>query len=238
MPHVPLYASQRFAGTSQRGLYGDVVETIDWGVGQIMKTLRETGVDKNTVVFFTSDNGPWLIKGDHGGSAGLLRGGKGSTWEGGMREPAIAWGPGIVRTGAVTSAMASTMDLYTTCIRLASAELPQDREIDGVDLMPILRASHKSTSGSPPQEPRDSFVYYRGTDAMAVRKGPWKMHLRSQAGYGQQKPDVHDPPLLYHLGVDPSEKHDLGDKNPDVIAQLRAVLEAHQSTLNPLPAQY
>ena len=133
-PHVPLFASgQVQSGQSRRGLYGDVVEEIDWSVGQVLDTLRREGLDKNTLVFFTSDNGPWLTQGEAGGSAGLLRDGKGSTWEGGMREPGIAWWPGRVPAGVVTHELACTMDLFTTSLKLAGAEVPTDRVIDGVD---------------------------------------------------------------------------------------------------------
>ena len=126
-PHVPLFASDKFQGKSRRGLYGDVVEELDWSVGQVLDTLRETKLDDNTLVFFTSDNGPWLIKNANGGSAGLLREGKGSTWEGGMREPAIAWWPGKIPAGRVTTELASSLDLLATIAKLTEAELPSDR---------------------------------------------------------------------------------------------------------------
>ncbi len=115
-PHVPLFASGKFQGQSRRGLYGDVVEEIDWSVGQVLDALRREGLDRNTLVFFTSDNGPWLTQGEAGGSAGPLRDGKGSTWEGGMREPGIAWWPGRVPAGVVTRELACTMDLFTTSL--------------------------------------------------------------------------------------------------------------------------
>ena len=162
MPHIPLFRSKEFAGKSLRGLYGDVVEEIDFGVGQILQTLRDQKLEKNTVVFFTSDNGPWLTYDDIGGSAGLLRDGKGSTFEGGMREPALAWWPGTISAGTVATELGSTMDLYTTSAALAKAELPNDRIIDGVDLSALLK-------GTGPSQ-RDNMFYYRGTRLMAVRQ--------------------------------------------------------------------
>src|SRR5262249_26403441 len=117
-PHVPLFASKKFSGTSSRGLYGDVVEELDWSVGQVLDTLLKLKLEKKTFVFFTSDNGPWLVKGLAGGSAGLLSEGKGSTWEGGMREPGIAWWPGKIKAGTTTHELACSMDLFNTCLRL------------------------------------------------------------------------------------------------------------------------
>ncbi len=137
-PHVPLFASERFKGKSAAGLYGDVVEELDWSVGQILDTLQKHGLAENTLVFFSSDNGPWLIFDHHGGSAGMLREGKGSTWEGGMRVPGIAWWPGKIPAGTVQHEMASTMDLSVTCSLLGGAQLPTDRVLDGVDIRPLL----------------------------------------------------------------------------------------------------
>ncbi len=134
MPHVPLFRSKEFENKSLRGLFGDVVEELDWSVGQVLETLRKHQLDKNTIVFFSSDNGPWLIFNEQGGSAGLLREGKGSTWEGGMREPTIAWWPGKIPAGSVTAELGSTMDIYTTAILLAGGVVPSDRVVDGLDL--------------------------------------------------------------------------------------------------------
>ncbi|MCH7687048.1 MAG: sulfatase, partial [Planctomycetes bacterium] len=138
MPHVPLFRSEKFVGKSSRGLFGDIVEEIDWSVGQVLDTLRKHNLDKNTLVWFSSDNGPWLIFNEQGGSAGLLRDGKGSTWEGGMREPTVAWWPGKIAAGTVSQELGSTMDIYTTAIKLAGGNVPNDRIVDGVDLRPVL----------------------------------------------------------------------------------------------------
>ena len=230
-PHVPLFASKKFKGTSLRGLYGDVVEEIDWSVGRILETLRELGLAEDTLVFFTSDNGPWLAYKPKGGSAGLLRDGKGSTWEGGMREPTLAWWPGKIKPLSVCRDLASTMDIFSTCLALAGAELPTDRVIDGVDLTPALTGTGPS--------PRDAMFFYRGTHLMAVRRGPWKAHFITQPGYG---PDAHrrqtqDPPQLYHLEHDPSEQYDLARRNAGVITEIRQLVEQHRATLKPTPSQ-
>jgi len=227
-PHVPLYASDAYRDTSRRGLYGDVVEELDWSVGRILDTLRGLGLAQDTLVYFTSDNGPWLICGLRGGSAGLLRGGKGSTWEGGMREPCIAWWPGTIEAGSVSAQPACTMDIFTTSLLMAGAKLPTDRVIDGVDAIPILAGDGNSR--------RDSMFFYRGTRLMAVRSGPWKAHFITQAGYGE-KPVSHDPPALYHLEHDPSERFDVAEKHPDVIADIMKKVEKHKATLESVKSQ-
>jgi arylsulfatase A-like enzyme len=225
MPHVPLFASKEFAGKSPRGLYGDVVEEIDWSVGEILKALREEKLDRKTLVVFTSDHGPWLQFGEHGGSAGPLRDGKGSTFEGGMRVPGIAWWPGTVPAGVTTQEMASTMDLFVTATKLAGGDVPNDRPIDGFDLTPVLTGKGKS--------PRDTMFYYRGTKLYAVRHGPWKAHFITQIAYGKDAPVEHDPPLLYHLGRDPGEKTDAAKDNAEVIARIKEIAAKHREGMKP-----
>lgn len=229
MPHVPLFASEAFAGRSARGLYGDVVETIDWSTGEILRTLREKDLAESTLVIFTSDNGPWLIKHLEGGSAGLLRGGKGSTWEGGMRVPTICWWPGRIAPGQTATAVGSTLDVLPTLTSLAGIELPSDRTFDGVDLTTVLDGERAS--------PREEMVYYRGTQLMALRRGPWKAHLRTHDGYGGRPIETHDPPLLFHLERDPSETVNLAEKHPDVVAELLEALRAHAEALEAAPSQ-
>ena len=224
MPHVPLFASSGFKGRSLRGLYGDVIEEIDWSVGQVLDTLRELDLDNSTLVAFTSDNGPWLIFNEHGGSAGCLRDGKGSTWEGGMREPTLFRWPGKIPPGVVTD-LGSTLDLLPTCAKLVGAELPADLTLDGMDISPALLGTGPS--------PRDEMFFYRGAELYAVRKGPFKAHFISRPAYGAGKPEQHDPPLLYHLGHDPSEKYNVAEKHPDVIAEIRKLAEAHQAAMEP-----
>jgi arylsulfatase A-like enzyme len=225
MPHVPLFASKDFAGKSARGLYGDVVEEIDWSVGEVLKAIRDEKIDKKTLVFFTDDNGPWLQFGEDGGSAGLLRDGKGSTFEGGMRVPGIAWWPGTIPAGVTTQEMASTMDIYVTAIKLAGGEVPTDRPIDGHDITPLLTGKGKS--------PRDTMFFYRGTRLFAVRHGPWKAHFITQVAYGKDGPNAHDPPLLYHLGRDPGEKTDVAKDNPEVVAKLKDIAARHREGMKP-----
>jgi arylsulfatase A len=227
-PHIPLYASGDFEGNSNRGIYGDVVEELDWSVGQILATLKEEGLDKNTLVFFTSDNGPWLVMKDKGGSSGLLREGKGSTWEGGMREPAIAWWPGKITAGQTTLALATTMDLYATVLSLAGADMPQDRTMDGADLTPILMQKQEKV--------RDEIYYYLGEQLFAVRQGAWKIHFKTLTPYVGEEAVSHDPPLLFNLDIDPSEKVNLADEYPEIIEKLKVVAEKHLTTVERVPS--
>jgi arylsulfatase A len=228
-PHVPLFASGQFRGTSRRGLYGDVVQELDWSVGEILDTLRQEGLAQNTVVFFSSDNGPWLIMNQQGGSAGLLRDGKGSTWEGGMRVPGIAWWPGNIKAGVVNTNLACTMDLFPTALALAGVPLPTDRVLDGYDLSNVLL---KGAVG-----PRHLLFYYRGTRLFAARKDQWKLHLLTQKGYGQPKPNAHDPPLLFDLNADPGETFNVAAQHPEVVADLLKEIETHRATVVPVKQQ-
>lgn len=223
LPHVPLFASEAFLGKSERGLYGDVLEEIDHGVGKILDTLKEEGLDKNTIVVFTSDNGPWLPFRLNGGSAGLLKAGKGTTWEGGMREPTLFWGPGRIKPGVIMD-LGSTMDLFTTFSKMAGVEIPKDRIIDGVDLRPTLLGHGES--------PRKNMFYYRGTELYAVRLENYKAHFITQGAYGQfGQRQKHDPPLLYHLNNDPSEKFNVAEAHPEVLAAIDELVKEHRSRL-------
>lgn len=228
-PHTPLFASEDFVGKSQRGVYGDVVEELDWSVGRVLDTLRSEGLSENTFVFFSSDNGPWLIMNQQGGSAGLLKEGKGSTWEGGMRVPGIAWWPGRIPAGRIQRTMACTMDLFTTTVALADAALPEDRVIDGRDIRPLLFDTGTVE--------RDAYFFYRGTQLYAARKGNFKAHFKTRAGYNQPKPEEHNPPLLYNLKIDPSETHNISSQHSDVITAIEQSVENHRSTLQPAPSQ-
>lgn len=228
-PHTPLFASENFRGKSRRGLYGDVVEELDWSVGQVLDAIRKAGIEKNTFVFFSSDNGPWLLMGETGGSAGLLREGKGSTWEGGMRVPGIAWWPGKIPAGKVCRETACTMDLFTTSAKLAGAEIPGDRPVDGLDISPLLTGSGEVD--------RKIFCYYRGTDLCAARVGKWKAHFITQSSYGKDGPARHDPPELYDLENDPGESRNIAAANPDVIARIKAAVAGHAAGMKPAPTQ-
>lgn len=223
-PHVPMFASPAFKGKSRAGIYGDAVEELDWSVGQVLDTLRSTGIGERTLVVFSSDNGPWLIMGDQGGSAGLLRDGKGSTWEGGMRVPGIAWMPGRINPG-VTSQLAGTLDLFPTVMGLTGTTLPEGVTLDGVDLSPLLLEGKNL--------PRRPFFYYRGDQLFACRVGEWKAHFKTQTGYGQAKLETHEPPLLFDLGRDPSEKRNVAVDHPDVLAEIQQDVKTHNAGIIP-----
>lgn len=225
MPHWPLAASERFKGKSARGPYGDAVEELDWSVGEVMKTLRELKLDKNTFVFFSSDNGPARYLKLEGGSAGGLRDSKGSTWEGGQREPAIAWWPGRIAP-AVSRAFGTTMDLFPTIAKLAGAAIPNDRPYDGEDLAPVL------FNGGPGREPL--MFYYNQGGLRAVRKGRWKLHVETNSAMPDRKPYTRrDPPLLYDLDADHAEEFDVAAENPGVVKELLELLQKHKASFKP-----
>ena len=224
MVHVPLFRSAEFSEKSRRGLYGDVMEELDWSTGQIIQTLEKLGLDQNTLVVFTSDNGPWLTYNEQGGSSGLLYYGKGSTWEGGMRVPGIFWGPGIVDPGVIMDP-GTTMDLMPTFLEMAGGEMPADRIMDGSSLADTI------TTRAP--GPRDTVLYYRGDQLWAVRKGSYKAHFITRSGYGPDKPVTWDPPRLHNLDVDPSEKYNIAESHPGVLDEIRKILEEHQLNLVP-----
>jgi arylsulfatase A len=242
LPHIPLFRSEEFKDVSLAGFYGDVTEEIDWSVGQILKTLKEEGIDENTLVIFTSDNGPWHVFNTHGGTAGLLRGAKGGTFEGGMREPTVFWWPGKIKQGVVMD-MATTMDLLPTFCNLSGTKLPDDRVYDGYDISPLIFGTGKSK--------RDVVFYYRGQKVYAIRKGDYKAHFITQNEYGSQTahpvtnppmeitniPTVHETPLLYNVNVDPSEKFNIAEEHPEIIAEIRKVLEEHLAGIEPVENQ-
>ncbi len=213
-PHTPLYASPEFAGKSKRGPYGDVVAELDWSVGQILKTLKDLKIDKNTFVFFTSDNGPWLTQIDHGGSAGILYEGKNSTYEGGMRVPAIAWWPGKIPANTVSPALATCMDILPTVAKFSGSALPEGKELDGMDISDLFFSKKEAV--------RDRVFYYLSDNLYAVRKGPWKAHFTTHASYSKEKPVIHDIPLLYNIEADPSEKYNVAKQYPEKIEELKS----------------
>jgi arylsulfatase A len=229
LPHVPLFRSKEFADTSLRGLYGDVIEEIDNGVGKILKTLQEQKIDKNTLVIFTSDNGPWKVFDEQGGSSGILTGEKGATYEGGMREPTIFWWPGKIKPGVVMG-MGSTLDVLPTACKIAGADVPNDRTMDGYDLTPVLFAEEKS--------PRNMMYYYRKTTVFALRKGAYKAHFITQRAYsGDRTIYEHNPPLLFNLEIDPTETMNIAEKHPDVLADIKKELEIHLASVEPVKDQ-
>jgi arylsulfatase A-like enzyme len=236
-PHVPLYPSADFAGRSQRGRFGDVVEELDASVGAVIAKVGELGIERETLVIFTSDNGPWLAMRDWGGSAGDLRGGKTSTFEGGHRVPALARWPGSIPGGAETRDVANMMDWLPTLAELAGVDLPNDRAIDGRSLVGVLH-------GSGTREPTPLF-YFRlrlplgdqRAQVGAVRDGRWKLKL-SQRGY----PELFEPLaltqlfahdlLLFDLESDRGERHDVAAEHPDVVARLAKQIQDFEASLD------
>jgi arylsulfatase len=223
-PHIPLAASKRFRGKSAQGLYGDVVEEIDWSVGEVLAALKRTGNDANTLVLFTSDNGPWFQ-----GSPGRLRGRKGMTWEGGVREPFLARWPGKIAAGTVCNGIASAMDIVPTVSRLCSAALPA-KKLDGIDIWPML-------SGKAKELGRDPLLYFDDWNLQCVRWKQWKMHLArynsvtySPAPAEGRKNQFLQTPELYDLTSDIDESYDVAPEHPDIVRDLLARVDAAVQT--------
>ncbi len=217
--HTPIRPGAAFAGKSANGRFGDWVEEVDWSTGRIIGTLRELGLDSRTLVLFTSDNGPWLIKGTDAGSAGPLRGGKGSTWEGGVREPTIALWPGTIAPGSVCDAVAGTIDLLPTAVALAGGTLPDGPVIDGRDISPLLL-------GKTTQSPRETQYYFRGYELEAVRQGPWKLAVVPQnetMGRGVLPDASGTAPRLYNLDEEVGERTNVAEAHPDMVTKLAAL---------------
>ena len=229
MPHTPLFASTHFQNKSRGGVYGDVVEEIDASVGQIVKGLAARGLTRDTLVIFTSDNGPWLAMLQRGGSAGLLRSGKGTTFEGGMRVPAIFSQPGTIAPGVVHD-IGSGLDLLPTVLNMAGIA-PSTAVLDGVDLTAPLTGQGASV--------RKNIAYYREGSLMAWRHGDWKLHLVIQGAYGQgPELEALETPLLYHLGEDPAERFDVAADNPAVVEMITAKIAAHRAEFVDAPALF
>ncbi len=217
-PHIPLGASPRFRGKSPQGLYGDVIEELDWSVGEILATLKKNGLERDTLVMFSSDNGPWFQ-----GSPGPLRGRKGSTYEGGVREPFLARLPGRIPKGRVCSGIASTMDVVPTVARLCGAGLPE-KPLDGIDIWPML-------SGQRNEIEREALLYFDNVNLQCARLGKWKLHV------SRYNVMVYNPvpaagrvnlplkPELYNLLDDPDESYDVADENPKVVEEIQARIE-------------
>jgi len=245
MPHKPLATSEDFyTPDTPNDLYADVIRELDWSVGQILDKLRQLGIDGNTLVLFTSDNGPW-----YGGSTGGLRGMKGKTWEGGLRVPLIARWPGKIPAGVVNNSMAGTIDVLPTILRAAGVDLPEDRVIDGKDIRSLLTSAHAKS-------PHEALIGMQGTNVMTVRSGKWRLHVRSPGGVAERGEDWVDPRgpdgvtilapyeqarpsaypgviggdgpknmMLFDIEVDPSEQHDVSKENPEVVDRLKAIYE-------------
>lgn len=234
MPHIPLYVSEKFRGDSQNGIYGDVIEEIDWSVGQINKILKDLGLEENTLVVFATDNGPWLIFGDHGGSAYPLREGKFTTFEGGQRVPCLMKWPKVIPTGTTCSEITSTIDLLPTIAGITKAQLPPNK-IDGLDIFELISGKEEAKSS------RDAFFYYRGWDLEAVRSGKWKLHLphnynhviKSDSGnvHGRKGIKSEIELSLFDLSKDIGEQDNIADENPDIVKSLLAKVEEMKKDL-------
>jgi arylsulfatase A len=225
--HVPLHPGAAFKGKSPNGRYGDWVEEVDWSVGRVLDTLRELKLAERTLVLFTSDNGPWLTQGTNGGVACPLHGGKGTTWEGGMREPTIAWWPGKIPAHSACDAAMSEMDVLPTFVKLAGGHVPADRKIDGKDLWPLL-------SGQAKTSPHDALFYFNGQKLEAVRCGPWKLAIAPQGTglpKGAAQPVKHTRPRLYNLDTDIGELSDVAAQNPDIVARLQKFVQQMDADL-------
>jgi len=221
MPHVPLYVHPDFAGKSARGLYGDVIQELDWSVGEILKAVSDCGLDEKTWVIFTTDNGPWLTQGKNGGSALPLRDGKQTKYDGGHRVPCLMRYPGKIKAGTIGEEMICSIDLFPTIAKLCCGKVPDDRVIDGMEAWEYF-------SGACEKSPRDTYFYNR----QAVRHGPWKLFL--PGGYTELNPETmnnhqvqYDHPRLYSLDADIAESVDLSEKHPDIVKHLEGLLEAH-----------
>jgi arylsulfatase len=234
MPHTPLGASSEFKGKHATP-YADTLADLDHAVGAVLRTLREKKVEQETIVIFTSDNGPWLNFGRHAGSAGPFREGKGTTFEGGVRVPFIVRWPGVVKAGSETDALAANIDVVPTLLAATEAPAPKN-EIDGVSFLSVLK------SGQPAS--RDSFAYYYGDRLEAVRKGKWKLHLphayRSYVdmipaeldGYPAKTHQLQIGFSLYNLEKDPGEKEDLAAAQPEVVKELQALADSERKRLD------
>ncbi|WP_227021425.1 sulfatase-like hydrolase/transferase [Oceaniferula marina] len=224
MPHTKLAVSTQFKGKSKAGLYGDVIEEIDHHVGRVLDHVKKSGLDENTYVVFTSDNGPWWVKKDHGGHAEPLRGEKCTTYEGGLRVPCVIRAPGNIKPGRQSSQLAATIDLLPTFAALAGAEVPTDRVIDGVDMSAFLHGEAK--------EKDRSFFFYQHKFLRAVRVGKWKLHVPHTQSHRQglgKKWRVHMRPenrpfieevTLYDLESDVAESKNVASDHPEVVARL------------------
>ena len=217
--HTPVCPGEKFAGKSNNGRVGDWIEELDWSTGRILDTLRELKIEQRTLVIFTSDNGPWLIKGKDSGSSGPLRGGKGSTWEGGMREPTIAWWPGTVPANTSCDAVTGTIDLLPTAVTLAGGKVPTEPVIDGRDMSAILK-------GKTRESPREAQYYFSGYQLQAVRQGPWKLAVapqRETMGRGVAEDAQTQQPRLYNLDQEIDEHTNVAADHPEIVKRLQAL---------------
>jgi len=219
-PHIPLAASERFRGKSAEGLYGDVVEEIDWSVGEVLATLKRNGLENNTLVLFSSDNGPW-----YQGSPGKLRGRKATTYEGGVREPFLARWTGMIPAGRTCEALASMMDLFPTVAHQCGVPLPS-KPLDGIDIWPLIHGDRASIE-------REPLLYFDNWDLQCARWMNWKLHIarHNTAAYAPAPPGgrhsfLLPKPELYNLANDPDESYDVAAENPQIIAHIQEKIAA------------
>jgi len=234
MPHVPINASEKFLGKSEQGLYGDVMMEIDWSVGEILRALEDNNLSENTLVIFTTDNGPWMNYGNHAGTTGGLREGKGTAFEGGQRVPCIMKWPAVIPEATVCNQLGSTIDILPTIAEITGAQLPSHK-IDGISLLPLLE-------GSFDEAPRKVFYYYYGRTLRAVRKDNWKLvfphRSRTYAGF---EPGMNGWPGkvqqiemsagLYNLRRDPGERYDVAAYNPEIVSELEEIAQQARDDL-------
>ena len=236
MPHVPLAVSEKFKGKSKQGTYGDVMMEVDWSIGEIMKALIKKGLDKNTLIIFTSDNGPWMKFGNHAGSGGGFREGKMSPYEGGSRVPCIMTWKGTIPSGLICNQLTSTIDIFPTLANLVGAKLPQNK-IDGINIMSILRGNIAESTR------KYFYYYYNKNDLTAVRRDSWKLLLPSKGNLinegtirGKDRfpgnPVKKDISLaLYDLANDPNERYDVKEQYPSIVEELLNVAEEARKEL-------
>ena len=235
MPHVPLFVSDKFKGKSAQGLYGDVIMEIDWSVGQILKTLKEHGLDENTLVIYTSDNGPWMSYGEHAGTAGPLREGKGTSFDGGQREVCVMRWPGKIKPGMTQKTPAMTIDILPTLAKLAGAALPK-HPIDGKAIWPLIAGEDGAES------PQEAYYFYWGRHLQGVRAGDWKLHfphayrtLNGRPGGDSGEPTRYEQGrtelALFNLRKDIGESVNVAEENPEVVSRLKALAEKARQEL-------
>ena len=233
MPHIPIHVSKKYKGKSQQGLYGDVIMELDWSVGEILNKLKQFDLEDDTLVIFTSDNGPWLQYGNHAGSARPLREGKMTTFEGGQRVPCIIRWPGKIPAGSVCHEMATTMAFLPTIAAITGAALPTVK-IDGKNIKPLLEEPSEAKS------PYEAFYYYNDNELQAIRSGPWKLHLKhlyltpvviGKDGNAGQVENKELALTLYNLETDIGEQNNVADLHPEIVNKLRQMAERFDAEL-------
>jgi uncharacterized sulfatase len=217
MPHIPIHASAEFRGESRGGLYGDAVQELDWSVGQVLDTLDDLGLSQNTLVVFSSDNGPWWQ-----GSPGYARGRKLLWFEGGFRVPFLARWPGVIPAGTSSAEMSMNFDLFPTCLGLAGVPLPADRLIDGRDILPLLQGHSPS--------PHETLYFFDTRNLVAVRRGNWKYYRQYMTDNAAFWP-LYQGPHLFDLSLDPNESYSLVETRPQLAAEMAAMLDAFEEQL-------